>query len=177
VNALRLYALPTLCLLSGCADVPYSYPPPAQRKLLDEAELRVIGHFVDMTDPMAEAYIVGDVNEGLEGGSGRSTRKRPQLRFFLDSIERLDFKLDFSVEEATFLETGPVAITVFINGNLLDKIECPDAGEKHFQKPVPAKFLRSKSVNYATLEIDKVWWRQTSGEIRGFILTRAGFIR
>lgn len=177
VNALRLYILPVFCLLTGCANIPDAYAPPAQRKVLDEAEPGVIGHFVEMTDPAAEAYIVGDMNEGLEGGSGRSTRKRPQLRFFLGSIERLHFKLDFSIAESTFRDTGPVTITVFINDNLLDKIECPSAGEKHFQRPVPAKFLRPKSINYAALEIDKVWWHKTTGETRGFILTRAGFVR
>ena len=177
MSALRLHVLTTLCLLSGCANIPDSYAPPAQRQLLDEAELSVVGCFVDMADPKAEAHIVGDVNDGLEGSSGRSTRKRPELRFFLDSIERLTFKLDFSIAEATFRDTGPVAITVFINDNLLDKIECPGPGEKHFQKPVPAKFLRPKAMNYTALWIDKIWMPKTYDEIQGFILTRAGFIR
>jgi len=166
VSALRLYILPTVCLLSGCANIPDCYAPPEQRQLLDEGALGVVGRFVDMADPKAEAHIVGDVSEGLVGGSGRWTRKRPELRFFLDSIERLNFKLDFSIAESTFRDTE----------NLLDKIECPGAGKKHFQKPVPAKFLRPKSINYAELEIDKVW-AKTSGEMQGFILTRAGFIR
>ena len=49
------------------------------------------------------------------------------------------------------------------------------AGEKHFDKPVPANFLRARSVNFAALEIDKVWVSKTDGAILGFILTRAGF--
>ena len=175
MSALRPYILLSLSLLSGCANIPDSYAPPVQRRPLSGADPSPIGHFVTMSDPDADAYIVRDVSQSAEAGAWRWTRKRPELRFFLDTIEQLNFKADLSIAETTLRETGPVTISVSINGNLLDTIHYADSGEKHIDKPVPAKFLRPKSVNFAVLEIDKVWVSKTDGAVLGFILIRAGF--
>jgi hypothetical protein len=175
VSEYRPYILLSLCLLVGCANIPDSYAPPVQRKPLTGAEPSPIGTFVNLGDLDADAYIVRDVM-GRDGSTPwRWTRKRPELRFFLDSIEHLKFKADLSIADVTLKETGPVAISVFINGNLLDKMKCPDAGRKQFEKPVPAAFLHPKAVNFAALEIDKVWVSKTDGAVLGFILTSAGF--
>jgi hypothetical protein len=71
--------------------------------------------------------------------------------------------------------TGPVTISIFINGHLFGKVKYGDAGRKQFEKPVPVAFLNSKAVNFAALEIDKVWVSKTDGAVLGFILTSAGF--
>ncbi len=128
-----------------------------------------------MGDPNADAYIVRGVSSSAEAGSWRWTRKRAELRFFLDSTAHFNFKSDFSVADSTFQDTGPVTISVFINENLLDTIRCDTAGEKHFEKAVPESFLHAKSVNMAAMEIDKPWVSKTDGAVLGFILTRAGF--
>jgi hypothetical protein len=175
VSAFRLSILLPLFFLSGCANIPDSYAPPVQRKPLGGTEPNPIGHFVNMGDLNATAYIVKDVADGAEAGSWRWARKRPELRFFLDTIENLSFKADFSIAGTLLSETGPVTISIFINGNLLDTLKYAEAGEKHFEKPVPAKFLRAKSMNFAAMEIDKVWVSKTDGAVLGFILTRVGF--
>jgi hypothetical protein len=165
----------SLCLLTGCVNIPDSYAPPVQRKPLGGTEPSAFGHFVNMSDPNADAYIVKDVSDAAEAGSWRWARKRPELRFFLETTEHLNFKADFSIAESTFRETGPVTISILINGKPLDTIKYAEPGEKHFDKPVPPKLLRAKSVNFATLEIDKVWVSKADGATLGFILTRAGF--
>jgi hypothetical protein len=164
-----------LFLLSGCVNIPDSYAPPVQRKPLGGTEPNPIGHFVNMGDLNATAYIVKDVADGAEAGSWRWARKRPELRFFLETIENLRFTADLSIADTLLKETGPVTISIFINGNLLDTVKYAEAGEKHFEKPVPAKFLRAKSMNFVAMEIDKVWVSKTDGAVLGFILTRAGF--
>ena len=175
VSALRLYILLSLILLSGCANIPDSYAPPVQRKPLGGTEPNPIGHFVNMGDLNAGAYIVKDVADGVEAGSWRWARKRPELRFFLDTVEHMNFKADFTIAESILRETGPVTISIFINSHLLDSVKYAETGEKHFEKPVPAEFLRAKSANFAALEIDKVWVSKSDGAVLGFILTRAGF--
>ena len=171
----RRYILIPLCLLAGCANIPDSYAPPIQRKPLTGAEPSPIGTFVNLGEPSADAYVVSDITGYVESSSWRWTRKRPELRFFLDSIEHLKFKADFSIADATLKDTGPVTISVFINGHLLGKVHCADTGRKQFEKPVPAAFLNPKAVNFAALEIDKVWVSKTDGAVLGFILTSAGF--
>src|SRR3954453_14491931 len=152
VSARQLSVLLCFCLLTGCVNIPDSYAPPMQRKPLTGTEPSAVGHFVTMSDPNADAYIVKDVSPASEAGSWRWTGKRPELRFFLESTENLNFKADFSIAETTLRETGPVTVSVLINGKLLDTLKYADAGEKHFDKPVPANLLRAKSVNFAALE-------------------------
>jgi hypothetical protein len=128
-----------------------------------------------MGDLNADAYIVKDVADGTEAGSWRWARKRPELRFFLETVDHLNFKADFSIAETLFRETGPVTFSIFINGQPLDVLKFSEAGEKHYEKPVPAKLLRVKSMNFVAIEVDKVWVSKTDGVVLGFILTRAGF--
>jgi hypothetical protein len=169
------YFLLSIFLLAGCSNIPDSYAPPIQRKPLTGAEPSPIGTFVSMGSPEADAYIVRDLTEYTPGSAWRWTRKRPELRFFLDGIDHLKFKVDFSVADATLKDTGPVTISVFINGHPLGSVKCPTAGRQAFEKPVPAAFLHAKAVNFAALEIDKVWVSKTDGAVLGFILTTAGF--
>jgi hypothetical protein len=178
VSEFRAYLLLLpLCFLLGCGNgnVPDYYAPPIQRKPLTGADPSPVGRFVNLAETNAEAYVIRDVNHGSEGDLWRWTRKRPELRFFLETIDHLDFKADFSIADATFKDTGPVTISVFINGNLLDKIKCAEPGEKHFSKPVPESFLHAKALNFVALDIDKVWVSKTDGAELGFILIRAGF--
>ena len=175
MSALRLSILLPPLLLSSCVNIPDSYAPPVQRKPLTGTEPHPIGNFVNMGDLNATAYIVKDVADGIEAGSWRWARKRPELRFFLETIENLSYKADFSIADTLLRETGPVTISIFINGQLLDTLKYAEGGEKHFEKPVPPKFLRAKAMNFVAMEIDKVWVSKADGVILGFILTRAGF--
>jgi hypothetical protein len=175
VSEYRPHILLSLCLLAGCSNIPDSYAPPIQRKPLTGVEPSPIGTFANLGEASADAYIVRDVTGYTESASWRWTRKRPELRFFLDSIERLKFKADLSVADATLKDTGPVTISIFINGHLLDSVKYTAAGRKQYEKPVPAEFLNPKSVNFAALEIDKVWVSKADGAVLGFILTSAGF--
>ena len=146
-----------------------------QRKPLTGTEPNEVGHFVNLRDAGADSYIVRDISPAVEGSGWRWTGKRPELRFFLDAVDKLTFKAEFAVAEATIKDTGPVTVSVLINGNLLEKVYCAKSGERYVEKPVPAKFLRANAMNLVALEIDKVWIAPDDGAKMGFILSRAGF--
>lgn len=135
-----------------------------------------MGHFVSMNGPVADAHIVRDIALGLEAGAWRWTGQRPELRFRLSSVEGLRFTMDFALPDVTFAQRGPVAISFFINGHLLDKVRYEGGGQKHFEKPVPAAWLRTDADTLVAAEIDKVWIAPADGARLGFILSRAGFI-
>ena len=97
MSALQIYTLLSLSFLSGCANIPDSYAPPMQRKPLTGTEASPVGHFVTMSDPNSDAYIVKDVSPAAEAGTWRWTGKRPELRFYLETTEHLNFKADFSI--------------------------------------------------------------------------------
>jgi len=175
VSEFRPYVFLLFCLLAGCANIPDFYSPPVQRQPLTTADPNPVGPFAEMGDLNAPAYIVHDVALGVPASTWRWTGKSPELRFFLEHIDNVTFKADFSVADATFKDTGPVVISVFINGAPFDTVHCAAAGERHFEKPVPATLLHARSINLAAMEIDKVWVSKLDGAALGFILTRAGF--
>jgi hypothetical protein len=141
------------------------------------SESKELGTFVNLGDPDADSYIVRDVVEGGEGDSWRWTRKRPELRFALESVDNLTFKADFSLAEATIKETGPVTVSVFINGQLLGGVHCEKSGDQYFEKRVPAGMLRANATNLVALEVDKVYVAKADGAILGMILSRVGFAK
>ena len=87
MSELRPYILLTLCFVTGCANIPDSYAPPMQRKPLTGTEPNEMGHFVNMGADDADSYIVRDI--GDRDGAWRWTHKRPELRFFLESVDKL----------------------------------------------------------------------------------------
>jgi hypothetical protein len=155
--------------------MPDSYAPPIERKPLSSTDTHLIGRFVNMDDANATGYFMKDIAPHLEG-TWRWTGQRPELRFFLQSVEGLSFKFDYSIPETTFQTTGPVTLSVFVNDQLLDKSRIEKAGEQHFVKAVPSEWLYKDSLNLVAIETDKVWVSPTDGARLGFVLTRAGFV-
>jgi hypothetical protein len=156
-------------LLAGCSTQPW-YPVPEQRASMGEAQLGTLGHFVYMSQADADAYIVSGTREKSEG-PWRWTHDRPVLRFYLPEAERLKFRMDFTVPDATFHETGPVTLTVAVNGSVIDRIRCDKPGQRQYEHGVPAELVRANAENLVAITPDK-----TAGAERlGFVLTSAGF--
>lgn len=130
-----------------------------------------------MNDPMADAYIVRDVSKTTEGNSWRWAYKHPALRFYLRSIDGIKFALDAGIAELTFKETGPVTLTVLINDHELDKLRFDQPGNRHFEKEVPAAFLRAGAENLVAIEPDKFWVSKQDGATLSFVLIQAGFVQ
>jgi hypothetical protein len=172
----RLFASAIALVLFGCTNIPDSYAPPIQRKPLTGPEQVAFGHFVDMNDPNAEAYLIQDISRTVEGGGFRWVYKRPELRFALSKSEHVRFVMDFAIPDVTMKQTGPVTVSFFINDKLLDKVRYDTPGEKHFEKPVPSGWLRTDTPTLVAAEIDKMYVAPEDGAKLGFVLTRAGFV-
>jgi hypothetical protein len=129
-----------------------------------------------MNDADAESYFVRDVSTYLEGDSWRWTNARPELKFWLTSVKSQRFTMDFSVAEVTFKETGPVTISVYVNGRRLAAIPCAAPGDFHFENPVPSSWLATDAPTIVALQADKVYIAEPDGVRLGFILKRAGFL-
>ena len=68
---LRIILIFLLIPLVACVTIPDSYAPPIQRKALDGIEPSAGKAFVRMGEAAASNYIVGDINESIEGGGWR----------------------------------------------------------------------------------------------------------
>jgi hypothetical protein len=165
-----------LLLAVACSRTPDIYQPPIQRKPLTGPEAH-LGQFVNMSDPTADAFIVRDISKTTEGGSWRWAYRHPELRFYLRGTGRLKFLMDARVPDHTFRDTGPIMLSIMINGHELDKIRIEKPGDLHVEKPVPASFMQGGSENFVSFETDKQWVSREDGAVLSFVLTRAGFIR
>jgi hypothetical protein len=136
-----------------------------------------LGHFIRMNASNADLYIVRDISPVVESGTWRWAMKRPELRFFLEQTAGLRFSLDLAVPEVTFQHTGPVAISIQINGQPFQEVRCDEPGPRRFVWPVPPSLLTAGAINTVLFQPDKVWVSPEDGTTLSFILTEAGFIQ
>ncbi len=163
-------------LLSGCARLPESYPPPPQQPALFAPGPGGLAHFVAMNDPGASAYIVRDVSLSGEPGGWRWAWRHPELRFYLPTTRDLKFQLDFVVSSAVLRHTGPMSLAFDINGKRLGETRVDGDGEHRFEKPVPAEMLVAGGTNLVSIEPDKVWFSPADNQPLSVVLLRAGFV-
>ena len=132
-----------------------------------------VGYFVDMSQADADNYLVRDF-AGREAGTWRWALSHPEMRFYAPS-SRVRFAMDFSLPERMFRETGPVTLTLRINGEVFDRQRYEKGGEQHYLHEVPPALVRANAINLIAIDPDPVWVSKADGGRLGFILARAGF--
>lgn len=139
-------ALLPLALFASCNRLPQTFPPPAQRIALFVPKAGALGNFLSMADPNAAAYLVKDVVD-RGPGTWRWCYAHPVLRFALPAVTRVNFAMDFAIPARTMRDTGPVALTIRVNGVLLDRLLCDQPGKQHYAHPVPPELMRANAIN------------------------------
>ncbi len=129
-----------------------------------------------MNDPDADSHIVSGIQD-VEGTGWRWTHDQPKLRFRLPSAEGWKFAMDIGLPEPNLKKTGPLTISVFVNGRLLDKTRYTTPGDRRFEKPVPAAFIDPSKDTVVLAVVDPPWVSPADGNKLGFVLHRAGFVR
>lgn len=161
----------------GCTNPPDPFPPPMQRPVAaPEAKPAGVRTFIAMSDPEAPDAIVADIQSGVEGTGWRWTHQNPELRFTLPGARGWKFAMDFSLPKPNFKDTGPVTISFFINAKPLDKVRYTSPGDLHYEKAVPAAWLKAGEYNNVRAEVDPPWIAPSDKAKLGFVLHRAGFI-
>lgn len=158
--------------LCACQNMPRPYAPPAQRPLFDHFRPYRIGRIIDMAHSDANLHVVQDVLG--DSGPWRWTGKHPEVRVKVHTNQHLDYMMDFTIVGDTFKVTGPVTLSFFVNGHLLDTKTYAAEGGQHFLKPVPADWIQTGQDNVLGAEIDKLWIAPADHKGLGFILQRIG---
>lgn len=138
-----------------------------------EAGVGGIGPFVTMGQPDADLYIVQGMRTFSEG-PWRWAHDRPILRFGLPEVGRLRFEMEFSFPENNFHQTGPVALTLSLNGKVFDRVRYDQPGPQHYDHFVPTELVHPNAVNLVAITPDKT--SRIGAEKLGFVLTSAGFV-
>jgi hypothetical protein len=158
-------------LLTGCASAPDTYPP--QHEPVTGPERLAYGDYVHAADPGAEGYILKDIR-GLEGHY-RWTGPNPELRFFLKTADRLNFRLEYGVHPVTLKDVGPLEFTIEVNGHVLANLRETTPGDKTFLKRVPPQWLVAQGDNVVKISVRNPW--QTPDKYYlGFVFLGAGFV-
>ncbi|MGA2155847.1 MAG: hypothetical protein ABSH37_15645 [Bryobacteraceae bacterium] len=171
---LRVFSIVLAFLTAGCGSRLEWYPPPEQRPSLSLPSSLPFGYFVAMSDPNAGAYIVGGFRDQSEG-VWRWTHERPVLQFYVPRAPRLRLLVDLTFPDQTFAQTGPVELTIRLNGKEFDRVRYAKPGSQEYTKDTPWEWLHPDAVNTVALEPDKTA-AGPDGERLGFVLTRAGFV-
>lgn len=166
-----------LLLLTACEREPQWVPMPPQQVFNPQAEPARYLTFIRMNDTKAPAFLSADINPGPPEGVGwRWTRQRPELKFTLEETQNRRVVWNFGITPATFRQTGPVTITFFVNGRMLDRVRYAEPGDRHFEKPVAAEWLKPHQPTLIAAQIDPVFVSPGDGVKLGIILASAGII-
>ena len=123
---------------------------------------------------MVDAYIVRDISNTTEG-RWRWAYNHPEMRFYVTKTAGVKLAVDLSIPQATFKDTGPVNITLSVNGHPVEKLHFDKPGDRHADTAVPAEFLKAREDNLLAMEADKKWVSKQDGAILSFLIIRAGF--
>jgi hypothetical protein len=97
------------------------------------------------------------------------------LQFYVPRAPRLRLLVDLTFPDQTFAQTGPVELTIRLNGREFDRVRYAKPGSQEYTKDTPWEWLHPDAVNTVALEPDKTA-AGPDGERLGFVLTRAGFV-
>jgi hypothetical protein len=148
------------------------YPPPIQASPPCGVDPAKLGSFVRMSDPGAPPHIVRDILV-----TDRWTYDRPTLLFGVDKREELKFVMHFLIPDVVLSQTGPLTLTVWINGRRLGQQICKTPWtEQTFEQSVPADFFGPYRVAAVEIRTDKHFITPEEGVKLGFLLVDAGFV-
>ena len=163
--------LPTV-VLAGCSYGPEWYALPPQRTAIT-APPTELAMYITMNDPAAARHLVRDIG-GLEDNLYRWTSRRPELEFWLLGARRIKFAMSFALPDVTMKVTGPVTLSILINGQPFDQPRYDQPGNHQYEKDVPPELLKARARNSVVIEPRPVW-KGPDGRALGFVLTEAGF--
>jgi hypothetical protein len=159
--------------LSGCGRQPGTYPVPTQQSLDLGREPGRLKPYVLMDDPTVGEYIIGDISP--EPGYRRWAFIHPELRFQVESADRLKLTAEFALPEVTYKVTGAVTVSGAVNGHDLGSIRCDHAGDWRLEKPVPNGLVKPGEDIHVTFEAKPRWVSPEDGAQLSFFLRGAGF--
>jgi hypothetical protein len=148
----------------------------AQRHFVNVEDPDTLAVFMQMENPEVGDHILADIREFVEGTGWRWTNEHPRLSFRLPRTKGWKFRMDFAFPAPNFQDTGPVTVSFLVNGRLLDKVRYTQPGDQHFEKAVPASWLRAGEENVAGADIDPPWIAPRDNVRLGIVLHAAGFV-
>lgn len=158
-----------------CACAPSLVPLPPQQAAAQAEDPPDERFLVRMVVPSADKRIVQEI--GGTAAMFRWTAGEPAVRVKLPDAGPWLARMEFAIAEATWKETGPVTVTLLLNGRTLGVSRYERFGEHEFAVPVPAGALPGGGEARLSARIDPVWVAPSDGAKLGVLLKAMGFAR
>jgi hypothetical protein len=161
---------------SGCGDRSSRYyPVPAQVTVPPAVTLRPVS-LLRMSDIDVEKFTSRGVGPPIPDASWRWSDEHPMFHFPLTAGRQYAARFDFSVAEVTYKDTGPVTVTLLVNGHTLARKLCEKPGDYLLEADVPPEWLATEEALLNAL-IDPYWKSPGDGKQLGVILKEVGFVQ
>jgi hypothetical protein len=160
-------------LTVSCGRQAGVYAVPPQRVTDLGPDPGGLGPFITMDDPQVDDYLVNDISP--ERGIRRWAFQRPELQFRVKVARHLKFSAEFAIPEVTYKVTGPVTVSVAVNGRTLGAMRCDHAGDFRLEKPVPEGLVLPDKTVRVTFDANPRWISPEDAAQLSFLLRSAGF--
>jgi hypothetical protein len=157
-------------LLCGCGAGYVALPE--QRPEPSGSDPASSPHFVSMSQPRADAHIVKDIAKGPGAGWRRWANAAPELTFDLDADRLWSAEAILAVPDEIRRQTGPVKISVRVNGQEAGVAVFDMGDERTITFPAPAGLSGKTRLEFVP---DRVFVSPADGAKLSFLLRAAGF--
>lgn len=130
-----------------------------------------------LADSDIDAHILRDVMPSATSEPSRWTNSRPAFRLVLTDARDLQLYLHFFLPELTLSATGPVTLSISIDGTRVAAPRFTQPGDHEFQCPVPAGLLKPHRPLTLAFDVWPVYRAQPQDPPLGVVLFAAGFRR
>ena len=129
-----------------------------------------------MADNAATSHFVHDLGR-ISPDGWVFTGPSPTLKIMTVLAQDLKLRVEFTLWEVAFRDTGPVQLQFSVNGFVLANVRYDSPGQKIFEYPVPPEHVTAGEEATVSILVDKPWLSPQDGQKYGFILQRVGFVR
>lgn len=160
-----------LSCLAACSNNLEYAPPPQKAMPEGPAPLRD-RPIVRMRDPDVDHFLLQDMLS-YSVGQWRWTRQHPRFRIFVAGPKERQVYARFAIIDGIFRKTGPVTVSITVNGKPVAAPRYVAAGEYEFSQPVPELMLAEHSPAIVGFDIDPVFVGDNS-DVLGVYLDAVG---
>ncbi len=120
------------------------------------------------------------VLEGVDGAGTGEERKwtadKARFRFRLAGFARQDFYMEYTVHDVTLHQTGPLRITIAVNGTTFDSFVKTAPGGYEYRRAAEAIGVGSYEPFEVSITVDPPYVAPDDGAKLGILLTKIGFV-
>lgn len=162
--------------LSACSSRIPVYAPPAQFVMPAGSDPQPEVRFIKMNDLDAKLAVLEGTDNSGTGDVRRWTTEQARFQFRVASLKESDLYLRFVIPDVTFRQTGPVRISIDVNGKPFDAFIRTAPGEAEYRHAADGIAMRPFDPLVVSIRIDPPYIAEADHAKLGFLLNEIGFV-